>query len=53
MTQTVTHTLSEHESKRVLAAAGVPVLDERVVETPEEAVDAAREVAPGDRKSVV
>ena len=47
MTQIVTRTLSEHESKRVLAAAGVPVLDERVVETPDEAVDAAREVAPG------
>src|SRR6266516_940193 len=47
VTQTVTRTLSEHESKRVLTAAGVPVLDERVVETPDEAVDAAREVAPG------
>jgi acetate---CoA ligase (ADP-forming) subunit beta len=47
VSQTVTRTLSEHESKRVLAAAGVPVLDERVVETPGEAVDAAREVAPG------
>jgi acetate---CoA ligase (ADP-forming) subunit beta len=47
VTQTATRTLSEHESKRVLAAAGVPVLDERVVETPDEAVDAAREVAPG------
>jgi acetate---CoA ligase (ADP-forming) subunit beta len=47
VTPTVTRTLSEHESKRVLAAAGVPVLDERVVETPDAAVDAAREVAPG------
>lgn len=47
MSQTVTRTLSEHQSKRVLAAAGVPVLDERVVETPDEAVDAARDVAPG------
>ena len=47
VTPTVTRTLSEHESKRVLAAAGVPVLDERVVETPGAAVDAAREVAPG------
>lgn len=47
MSQTVTRTLSEHESKRVLAAAGVPVPDERVVETPGEAIDAAREVAPG------
>ena len=47
MTQTVTRTLSEHESKRVLTGAGVPVLDECVVDTPDEAVDAAREVAPG------
>jgi len=46
VTQILTNTLSEHESKRVLAAAGVPVLDERVVETPDEAVAAAREVAP-------
>ena len=34
-------TLSEAESKRVLGAAGVPVLDERVVATPDEAADAA------------
>lgn len=34
-------TLSEAESKRVLSAAGVPVLDERVVTTAEEATDAA------------
>ena len=47
MTSTVTRTLAEHESKRVLAAAGVPVQDERVVQTPDAAVDAAREVAPG------
>jgi acetyl-CoA synthetase (ADP-forming) len=47
VTQTVTRTLSEHESKRVLSAAGVPVLHERVVGTPDETVDAAREVAPG------
>jgi acetate---CoA ligase (ADP-forming) subunit beta len=46
VTQTVTRTLSEPESKRVLAAAGVPVLDERVVDTPGEAADAARELAP-------
>ena len=46
MTQTVTRTLSEPESKRVLAAAGLPVLDERVVDTPGEAADAARELAP-------
>jgi acetate---CoA ligase (ADP-forming) subunit beta len=46
VTQTGTRTLSEHESKRVLAGAGVPVLDERLVETPDEAVDAARAIAP-------
>jgi acetyl-CoA synthetase (ADP-forming) len=34
-------TLSEAESKRRLAAVGVPVLDERVVATPPEAVEAA------------
>ena len=34
-------TLSEDESKRRLAAAGVPVPEERVVATPGEAVDAA------------
>src|SRR3954468_836037 len=34
-------TLSEAESKRVLAQAGVPVLDERVVATADEAAAAA------------
>jgi len=42
-----TRTLSEHESKRVLADAGVPVLDERIVDTPDEAVQAAQRLAPG------
>jgi len=42
VTLTGTRTLSEHESKRVLADAGVPVLDERVVDTPADAVLAAR-----------
>ena len=37
-------TLSEAESKRVLAQAGVPVLDERVASTPEDAAAAADEV---------
>lgn len=37
-------TLSEAESKRVLARAGVPVLDERVVASPEAAADAADEL---------
>lgn len=46
MTRTGTRTLSEHESRRVLANAGVPVLDERVVDTPDEAVQAARELGP-------
>ncbi len=51
MTATGTRTLSEHESKRVLAGAGVPVLDERIVETPDDAVGAAREL--GSDASVV
>ncbi len=42
MSRTETRTLSEHESKRVLADAGVPVLDERVVDTPDDAVRAAQ-----------
>jgi succinyl-CoA synthetase beta subunit len=37
-------TLSEAESKRVLALAGVPVLDERVVATADEAATAADEL---------
>jgi acetate---CoA ligase (ADP-forming) subunit beta len=51
VTATGTRTLSEHESKRVLAGAGVPVLDERIVETPDDAVGAAREL--GSDASVV
>jgi acetate---CoA ligase (ADP-forming) subunit beta len=47
VTQAVTRTLSEHESKRALSSAAVPVLDERVVETPDDAVTAAREVGAG------
>jgi acetyl-CoA synthetase (ADP-forming) len=46
VTRTGTRTLSEHESKRVLANAGVPVLDERVVDTPDEAAEAARQLGP-------
>lgn len=34
--------LSEYEAKRVLAAYGVPVVDTRVAETPEEAAHAAK-----------
>jgi succinyl-CoA synthetase beta subunit len=44
VTQAVTRTLSEHESKRRLASAGVPVLDERLASTPDDAVAAAREL---------
>lgn len=40
----MTRTLSEAESKRVLAAHGVPVLDERQVATPDDAVAAANEL---------
>ncbi|ALG70133.1 GCN5 family acetyltransferase [Azospirillum thiophilum] len=34
--------LSEYEAKRVLAAYGIPAVDTRVAETPEEAANAAR-----------
>lgn len=44
MTQLPTRTLSEHESKRLLAAHGVPVLEERLVATPDAAVAAAAEM---------
>lgn len=37
-------TLSEYESKQLLARAGIPVPEERLVATPEEAASAAREV---------
>jgi succinyl-CoA synthetase beta subunit len=37
-------TLSEAESKRVLAAHGVPVVDERIVTTPDDAVRAAEDI---------
>ena len=53
MTTAITRTLSEHDSKRLLASAGVPVLDERLVATPDAAVTAAHEVAPGDETVVV
>jgi acetyl-CoA synthetase (ADP-forming) len=46
VTRTDTRTLSEPESKRVLADAGVPVLEERVVDTPDEAAEAARQLGP-------
>ena len=46
MTDTATRTLSEYESKRLLASAGVPVLDERLAVGADEAVTAAREISP-------
>jgi acetyl-CoA synthetase (ADP-forming) len=49
VTELPTRTLSEYDSKRLLASHGVPVLDERIAGTPEDAVVAAREVgAPGE-----
>jgi acetate---CoA ligase (ADP-forming) subunit beta len=46
VSRTAPRTLSEHESKRVLADAGIPVLDERIVDTPDEAVRAAQTLGP-------
>jgi acetate---CoA ligase (ADP-forming) subunit beta len=45
VTDTATRTLSEYESKRLLASAGVPVLDERLAVGADEAVTAAREIS--------
>jgi acetate---CoA ligase (ADP-forming) subunit beta len=44
VTHTATRTLSEYDSKRLLASVGVPVLDERVVTNAADAVSAAREI---------
>ena len=52
MTDTATRTLSEYDSKRLLASAGVPVLDERLAVGADEAVAAAREISPS-RAAVV
>jgi succinyl-CoA synthetase beta subunit len=38
------HTLSEHESKQLLAEAGIPIPDERLVSSPDEAASAAEEL---------
>jgi acetate---CoA ligase (ADP-forming) subunit beta len=46
VTDTVTRTLSEYDSKRLLASAGVPVLDERLADGADDAVAAAREISP-------
>jgi acetyl-CoA synthetase (ADP-forming) len=49
VTQLATRTLSEYESKELLASVGVPVLDERLARDAHEAVAAAREIgAPGE-----
>ena len=53
MTAAVTRTLSEHDSKRLLASAGVPVVDERLVATPDQAVAAARDLVPQGEAVVV
>jgi acetate---CoA ligase (ADP-forming) subunit beta len=48
VTQIATRTLSEHESKQLLASAGVPVLKERLATDADDAVDAAHDLgAPG------
>jgi acetyl-CoA synthetase (ADP-forming) len=41
---TVTHTLSEHESKQLLADAGIPIPEQRLVSSADEAVGAAEEL---------
>ena len=49
MTQLATRTLSEHESKGLLASTGVPVLEERLASNADEAVEAGHELgAPGE-----
>jgi acetyl-CoA synthetase (ADP-forming) len=40
----MTHTLSEHESKQLLADAGIPIPEERLVTSADEAVSAAEEL---------
>jgi acetate---CoA ligase (ADP-forming) subunit beta len=45
VTRAVARTLSEYDSKRLLASVGVPILDERLVDTPDDAAAAARELA--------
>ena len=53
MTDTATRTLSEYDSKRLLASVGVPVLDERLVTGADEAVAAARELGAPDQPVVL
>jgi len=40
----MTHTLSEHESKQLLADAGIPIPEQRLVSSADEAVGAAEEL---------
>jgi succinyl-CoA synthetase beta subunit len=48
VTELATRTLSEHESKQLLASVGVPVLEDRLVTDAADAVDAAHDLgAPG------
>ncbi len=53
MTDTATRSLSEYDSKRLLASVGVPVLEERVVTNAADAVSAAREVGAPDHPVVL
>jgi acetate---CoA ligase (ADP-forming) subunit beta len=53
VTDTATHTLSEYDSKRLLASVGVPVLDERLATNAADAVAAAREVGAADAPVVL
>jgi acetyl-CoA synthetase (ADP-forming) len=53
VTAAVTRTLSEHESKRLLASVGIPAVDERLVATPDDAVAAARDLRPEGGAMVV
>jgi acetate---CoA ligase (ADP-forming) subunit beta len=53
VTDTVTRTLSEYDSKRLLASAGVPVLDERLVTSADDAVAAALELGAPDQPVVL
>jgi succinyl-CoA synthetase beta subunit len=46
VTDTATRTLSEYDSKRLLASAGVAVLDERLAVSADGAVLASREISP-------
>lgn len=53
MTEPVASTLSEYESKRLLASVGVPVLDERLAVTADDAVAAAREISAAGAPAVL